>query len=140
MQEIQPEAIEAEVTSAVEHVGMVAQVRRAAAMAHDHVPEVDALGSENVELLTAHGALVGMGRDRRAGLEMRAGGGAQALLLVLGDLFLGGRALDDSGLHSSAGDSLGQLGHINVGYFADRALFEVGRVAEVLLVEGSCAD
>src|ERR1700686_2090028 len=125
MQEIQPEAIETQVASAVEHVGVVAQVRRAAAMADDHMLEVDALGGENVELLATHGALVGMGRDRRSGLEMGASGGAQALLLVLGDLFLGGRALDDSGLHSRAGDSFGQLGHINVRYLADRALLEV---------------
>src|ERR1700720_3209161 len=98
MQEIQPEAIKAEVASAVEHVGVVAQVGRATAMADDHVLEVDALGGENVELLAAHGALVGMGRDRRSGLEMRAGGGTQALLFVLGDFSFGGRALDDAGL------------------------------------------
>src|ERR1700730_13482964 len=140
MQEIQPEAIKAEVASAVEHVGVVAQVRRAAAMADDYVLEVDALGGENVELLAAHGAVVGMGCDRRAGLEMRTGGGAQALLFVLGDFSLGGRALDDSGLHSRAGDSVGQLGHVNVGYLADRALLEVGRVAEILLVEAGRAD
>src|ERR1700719_4509205 len=134
MQEIQPEAIESQVASAVEHVSVVAQVRRAAAMADYYVLEVDALSGENVELLAAHSALVGMGRDRRSGLEMRAGGGAQALLLVLGDLFLGGRALDDSGLHPRASDSFGQLGHVNVGYLADRALLEIGRVAQVLLV------
>src|SRR3984893_16548070 len=113
MQELNPEAIKAEVASAVEHVGVVAQVGRATAMADDHVLEVDALGGENVELLAAHGALVGMGRDRRSGLEMRAGRCAQALLFVLGDLFLGGRALDDSSLHSSAGDPFGQLGDVN---------------------------
>src|SRR5271155_4671785 len=98
MQKIQPKAIEAQVASAVEHVGVVAQVRGPAAMADDHMPEVYALGGKNVELFAAHRALVGVGGDGRAGFEMRTGGGTQALLLVLGDLFLGGRALDDSGL------------------------------------------
>ena len=108
-------------------------------MANDHVLEVDAFGGENLELFAAHRAVVGMRGDRRAGLEMRAGGSAQALLLVLGDLALGGRALDDSGLHAGAGDPVGQLGHVNVGYLADRALLEVGGVAEVLLVKASRA-
>src|SRR5579872_567587 len=71
---------------------------------------------------------------------MRAGGGAQALLFVLGYLVLGGRALDYAGLHASAGNSLGKLGHIDVGYLADRALLEVCRVAEVFLVEAGRAD
>src|SRR6185437_8741664 len=88
MQKIQSEAIEAQVASAIEHVGVVAQIRRAAAMADDHMLEVDAFGGKDVELLAAHRALVGMRGDRRAGLEMRAGGGAQAFLFVLGDFFL----------------------------------------------------
>src|SRR5262245_21524269 len=135
MQKIQPEAIEAQIASAVEHVGVIAQIRRAAAMADDHALEIDTLRGKDVELFAAHRTVVGMGGDRRAGLEMRTGGGAQALLLVLGDLALGGRALDDSGLDAGAGDSLGQLGDVNVSYLADRALLEVGGVAEVLLVE-----
>ena len=109
-------------------------------MPDDHVLEINAFGGKDVELLAAHRAVVSMSGDWRAGLKMCAGGGAQALLFVLGDLALGGRALDDSGLHAGAGNTLGQLGHVNVGDLAERALFEVGGVAEVFLVEAGRAD
>ena len=57
---------------------------------------------------------------------MRAGRRAQAFLLVLGDMILAGRAFDEAGLDSGLADAFGQFGDVNVGYFVDRALLEIG--------------
>ncbi len=116
---------------------MVAQVRRAAAMSDDHM----LLGrrsseSENLELFAAHRAVVGMRSDGRAGLEMRAGGGAQALLLIHSVIL----SLEVAHLMTPALTPLRAIpsvssATIDVGDLAERALLKVGGVAEVFLVE-----
>src|SRR5229473_6131715 len=98
MDEVEAEAIEAEVASAVEHIGVIAQVGGAAAMANDHLAQVDAFGFEDVELFPAHRALFGVRRDWRAGRLRGTRRRAQALLLVLGNMVLAGRALDQARL------------------------------------------
>src|SRR5579863_5325850 len=67
MEELESEAVEPEVTSAVQHIGVIMQIGRPAAMADDYLGKIDALGGEDLQLFAAHRALVGMGRDGRSG-------------------------------------------------------------------------
>src|SRR6202521_3776435 len=125
MQEVEAEAVEPEDTSAIEHRRVIAEIRRAAAMPDDHAAQVRALRRENLQLLAAHRAVLGMRRDRRAGRLMRARRRPQAHLLILRDLPLAGRALDDARLDAGVADPLVDLTDIHGRDIVDRPLLEV---------------
>src|SRR5207245_31788 len=81
----------------------------------------------------------------RAGGAMGARRRAQDELLVGRDLVGAGRDLDDAGADLGAADALGELAHEEVDHLGERvaeldAELEVGRRAEVLLVEAGGAD
>src|SRR5260370_40926398 len=109
MQEVEAEAVEPQDASAIEHRRMIAEVRRPGAMHDDDAAQVRALRRENLQLLAAHRAVLSMGGDRRSGGFVRARRGPQAHLLVLRDLPLTGRALDDAGFDSRVADALVDL-------------------------------
>ena len=114
-------------------------------MADDDRRRRHARPGEDVELLDAHRALVGVRGDRRPGREVRGRGGAQHELLVGRDLVRAGRNLDDAGPDAGRADALGQLVDEEVGHLLHRvaelgAEFEVRRRTVVLLVETGGAD
>ena len=145
MEQLEAEAVEAEVRAAVEHAQMVVQVARAVGVAHDDRMGRDALAGQDVELLDPHRALVGVGGDRHAGLAVGVRCGAQHHLLVRRDLVGAGGHLDDAGPDAGLADPFGQLADEDVGHLLDavaelRAELEVGGRALVLLVEPGGAD
>src|SRR5580692_7586060 len=81
-----------------------------------------------------------MRRNGSAGRLVRARGGAQAHLFVLGDLALARRALDDAGFDAGVADAAVILADIERRDVVDAPLLEVGGVAEVLLVQTGGAD
>src|SRR5580704_9149726 len=109
-------------------------------MPDNHAVEVGALRRENLELLAAHRAVVSMRRDGRAGRLVRARGGSEAHLFVLGDLAFAGRALDDAGFDAGVADAAVNLADIDRRDVVDAPLLEVGGVAEVFLVQSRRAD
>src|SRR5262252_5897115 len=119
MEEVQSEPIESKEASAIEHVAVIAEICR----------------GEDVELLPPHGAVLSVCGDWRAGTQMRARRGAQAVFFVFGYLTLAGRALDYSRLDSGIADTFADLTGIDFRDFIDAALFEVCGVAQVFLVE-----
>src|SRR5262249_28658122 len=67
MNEIEAESIESQNASAIQHVGVIAKVRGATAMADHDMPQVNAFRRENVELFAPHRAVLSMCGDGRAG-------------------------------------------------------------------------
>ncbi len=65
-------------------------------------------------LFRPHRSFLRMGDDDRARLFLRAGGGAEEHLFVLGDAPFARGELDDTRLDSGIGNALGQLGHKHV--------------------------
>src|ERR1700692_3926940 len=81
-----------------------------------------------------------MRRDRSAGRLMRARRRPQAHLLILRDLALAGRALDDARFDAGVADTFVDLADIDRRDVVDGPLLEVRGVAQVFLVEAGRAD
>src|SRR6185369_18032078 len=79
---------------------------------------------QDLLLLVAERAVVGVGRDRSAGRNRRLRGGLEDLALVVADLRRAGGDLDDAGPDSTLADPVGQLLDEQLGH-------RIGAVTEV---------
>src|SRR2546427_3489375 len=143
--DLQTEAIEGEKRTLVEDAGVVRQIGPVVRVTDADAVRLHAFGEENLQLLVAERAVIGVRDDRYAGRLLCPRGGAQQAFLVWLDRALASGALDEAGLDAGCTDAVLDLLLVELGDFGDEIDAEAGteaemRAAEVLLVVTRRAD